>query len=166
MLARIRRTLLLKVRLGAEISFVVRNYQPLFSKGVSKMKLDSEIKLRITSDEKKLIKDMSERYRVSMSEMIRKQIFADMEKLDRRSTMTDEQYFGIVSEISKLTESVGRVETELHKIGININQIAKYYNSKNDTSSVSALNDYLRLLDVVSEKILDMSESVRKDIFE
>lgn len=130
------------------------------------MKLDSEIKLRITSDEKKLIKDMSERYRVSMSEMIRKQIFADMEKLDRRSTMTDEQYFGIVSEISKLTESVGRVETELHKIGININQIAKYYNSKNDTSSVSALNDYLRLLDVVSEKILDMSESVRKDIFE
>lgn len=130
------------------------------------MKLDSEIKLRITSDEKKLIKDMSERYRVSMSEMIRKQIFADMEKLDRRSTMTDEQYFGIVSEISKLTKSVGRVETELHKIGININQIAKYYNSKNDTSSVSALNDYLRLLDVVSEKILDMSESVRKDIFE
>lgn len=130
------------------------------------MKLDSEIKLRITSEEKAVIKDMSERYRVSMSEMIRKQIFSDMEKLDKRSTMTDEQYFGIVSEISKLTESVGRVETELHKIGININQIAKYYNSKNDASSVSALNDYLRLLDVVSGKILDMSESVRKDIFE
>lgn len=130
------------------------------------MKLDSEIKLRITSEEKAVIKDMSERYRVSMSEMIRKQIFSDMEKLDKRSTMTDEQYFGIVSEISKLTESVGRVETELHRIGININQIAKYYNSKNDASSVSALNDYLRLLDVVSGKILDMSESVRKDIFE
>ena len=130
------------------------------------MKLDSEIKLRITSEEKSVIKEMSEQYRVSMSEMIRKQIFSDMEELNKRSTMTDEQYFGIVSEISKLTESVGRVETELHKIVININQIAKYYNSKNDTSSVSALNDYLRLLDVVSEKILDMSESVRKDIFE
>ena len=130
------------------------------------MKLDSEIKLRITSEEKAVIKDMSERYRVSMSEMIRKQISSNMEKLDKRSTMTDEQYFGIVSEISKLTESVGRVETELHKIGININQIAKYYNSKNDVSSVLALTDYLRLLDVVSGKILDMSESVRKDIFE
>lgn len=130
------------------------------------MKLDSEIKLRITSEEKSVIKEMAEQYRVSMSEMIRKQIFSDMEKLDKRSKMTDEQYFGIVSEISKLTESVGRVETELHKIGININQIAKYYNSKNDASSVSALNDYLRLLDVVSGKILDMSESVRKDIFE
>lgn len=60
------------------------------------MNLDSEIKLRITSEEKSIIKEMSNVYRVSMSEMIRKQIFGDMEELNKRSMMTDEQYFGII----------------------------------------------------------------------
>lgn len=78
-----------------------------------------------------------------MSEMIRRQIFGDMEELNKRSMMTDEQYFGIISEISKLSEKVGLIETDLHKIGININQIARYYNSKNDNQSVSALNGFL-----------------------
>ncbi|MGT2682863.1 plasmid mobilization relaxosome protein MobC [Streptococcus porci] len=66
-----------------------------------------------------------------------------MEELNKRSMMTDEQYFGIISEISKLSEKVGLIETDLHKIGININQIARYYNSKNDDQSVSALNGFL-----------------------
>ncbi len=81
------------------------------------MNLDSEIKLRTKSEEKSIIKEMSNVYRVSMSEMIRKQIFGDMEELKKRSMMTDEQYFGIVSEISKLFEKVGLIETDLHKIG-------------------------------------------------
>lgn len=130
------------------------------------MKLDSEIKLRITSEEKSVIKEMAEQYRVSMSEMIRKQIFSDMEELNKRSMMTDEQYFGIISEISKLTESVGRVETNLHSIGININQIAKYYNSKHDDETVSVLNDYLKDLTFGIREILKVSKSVRGGVFE
>lgn len=129
------------------------------------MNLDSEIKLRITSEEKSIIKEMSNVYRVSMSEMIRKQIFGDMEELNKRSMMTDEQYFGIVSEISKLSEKVGLIETDLHKIGININQIARYYNSKNDEQSVLNLNTWLSDLRESMFKISTLSDSIRKDIF-
>lgn len=83
-----------------------------------------EVKLRIDEDDKRLLKEKSDRYGLSISEMIRRSIFEDLSILDKRSKFTDEQFKAVMSELGKLSEELGQVEKQFLKIGINFNQIA------------------------------------------
>lgn len=130
------------------------------------MKLDSEIKLRITSDEKKLIKDISNKYRVSMSEMIRKQIFSDMEEMNQRSKLSDEEFYKVVFWLRKVHNSLGRIERQVQGVAVNVNQIARVANSESDFSDDDLLYAELEKLGSYFDNIKQLSGTTWKGSFD
>lgn len=129
------------------------------------MRLDNIIRLRVSEDEKRLIKEMSERYRVSMSDMIRKQIFSDMERLNRVEKYDKEDVERIIQHFGMLMNEVGLLEQQMWKLGINMNQIAKQLNRKRGFD-MNELNSRLNEFDELSDEIKSLSNKVWEGVFD
>lgn len=130
------------------------------------MNLDGEIKLRITSEEKEVIKEMAGRYKTTMSDMIRKQIFGDMDELNKKQKFTDDQFREVMMELGQLGSQVGKLETEMNRIGVNLNQIAKYYNQVGNDAAVEVLDEWLNELGTVLNEVGQLTEKGWKVVFE
>lgn len=129
------------------------------------MRLDNIIRLRVSEDEKRLIKEMSGRYRVSMSDMIRKQIFSDMERLNRVEKYDKEDVERIIQHFGMLMNEVGLLEQQMFKLGINMNQIAKQLNRKRGFD-MNELNSRLNEFDELSDEIKSLSNKVWEGVFD
>lgn len=129
------------------------------------MTLDNVIRLRVTEDEKTVIKEVAEKYRVSMSEMIRRQIFDDLERLKSVEKYDKEDVERLLLSFANLTNEIGKLEQQLLKVGINMNQIAKKYNQNHGLDLVK-LDNCLEEFEEITEHLKSLSDKSWNRIFD
>ncbi|HFU3820381.1 TPA: plasmid mobilization relaxosome protein MobC [Streptococcus suis] len=100
-----------------------------------------------------------------MSDMIRKQIFSDMERLNRVEKYDKEDVERIIQHFGMLMNEVGLLEQQMFKLGINMNQIAKQLNRKRGFD-MNELNSRLNEFDELSDEIKSLSNKVWEGVFD
>ncbi|HFU4179858.1 TPA: plasmid mobilization relaxosome protein MobC [Streptococcus suis] len=97
--------------------------------------------------------------------MIRKQIFSDMERLNRVEKYDKEDVERIIQHFGMLMNEVGLLEQQMFKLGINMNQIAKQLNRKRGFD-MNELNSRLNEFDELSDEIKSLSNKVWEGVFD
>lgn len=95
------------------------------------------VSIRLTNEEHEMLLEKAEGCR-SLSEYLRYQVFADIPQKNQR-----------------LLEEIRKAQYELHKIGVNINQIVKNNNSRiYKTSDKRELEDSMRRIQELEREII------------
>lgn len=116
------------------------------------MKKEKYIGLRVTEDSYDEIKDFCESYGISVSDFLRLTLDGELEKYSRYKGLTKDEIVEYVKQTNKLIEALGKVQWEVNKIGVNVNQIAKSFHL-NDGDKED-IEDLMKGLDRI-EKLID-----------
>lgn len=92
------------------------------------------VNVRFDDDEFEAVRDLAIKYGISRSEFIRKAMVGQLQPLPT-DTLDAEQFEQYITQLSVLRTQVGSVETQLVRIGNNVNQIAKKMNSGENVSA-------------------------------
>lgn len=116
------------------------------------MKKEKYIGLRVTEDSYCEIKSFCENYGISTSDFLRLTLDGELEKYSRYKGLTKDEIVEYVKKTNELIEAVGKVQWEVNKIGINVNQIAKSFHlNDGDKEDIKEL---MKGLDRI-EKLID-----------
>lgn len=116
------------------------------------MKKEKYIGLRVTEDSYVEIKSFCESYGISVSDFLRLTLDGELEKYGRFKGLTKDEIVEYVKQTNKLIEALGKVQWEVNKIGVNVNQIAKSFHlNDGDKEDIEEL---MKALDRV-EKLID-----------
>lgn len=116
------------------------------------MNKDKYIGLRVTEESYNEIKDFCSTYGVSTSDFLRLVLNDELEKYGKYKGLEKADVIKYINQTNKLIEEAGKVEWEVNKIGVNINNLIKrgvlYDNEKKE------LMDYLKSLETLTKKFM------------
>lgn len=122
------------------------------------MKKEKYIGLRVTEDSYVEIKSFCENYGISVSDFLRLTLDGELEKYGRYKGLTKDEIVEYVKKTNELIEAVGKVQWEVNKIGVNVNQIAKSFHL-NDGDKED-IEDLMKGLDRIESLIKGVNDSV------
>lgn len=102
------------------------------------------INVRVDDELYQVITNLSDRYSLTVSEIVRLAITYELDKFSKQKSYTKEEYLGIIDGLKDVSNSVNKLETQIIKMGTNINQLAKYTNKVKDSRYIDSNQDYLK----------------------
>lgn len=98
------------------------------------------VNVRLDDEEFEAVTELAQRRGQSRSEIIRKGLQGSLSTLPTGG-LTDEQHERLVLEVAELRMTIGRVQSQLERMGNNVNQIARAVNSNGEVS-LDSLDDF------------------------
>lgn len=117
------------------------------------MNKDKYIGLRVTEESYNEIKDFCSNYGMSVSDFLRLILDGELEKYGKYKGLEKSDVIKYINQTNKLIEEAGKVEWEVNKIGVNINQLVKkgFLNSEEKKELIS----YLDRLETLTKNFME-----------
>lgn len=123
----------------------------------------SNINVRLEDDVYNQVTEIAEQFKRSRSEIVRLAISNELDKFSSQRSYTKEEYTNIINVLKDLSNSINTLETQLIKIGVNINQLAKYTHKVGDDRYITENKGYLISCTNELDKINDTLSKMGRD---
>lgn len=117
------------------------------------MNKDKYIGLRVTEESYNEIKDFCSTYGVSTSNFLRLVLNDELKKYGKYKGLEKDDVIKYINQTNKLIEEAGKVEWEVNKIGVNVNQLVK--KGFLNTDEKKELISYLDKLETLTKNFVE-----------
>ena len=114
-------------------------------------KMQKKVTVRFDDSDYNLIDEQSKKLNVSKADLVRNVFLNRKTKLSKLNSLSSDEAGKYLQEILSLTNAVNDIQTELKRIGNNVNQIAKKANQESNVT-----NEMIRNLISELDKMLSL----------
>ena len=116
------------------------------------------VNVRLDDDEFEAITELAIKYGKSRSEIVRTAMQGLFE-VSPAGALNPEQYQALVQDIASVKGGIGKLESQLLRVGNNVNQVARKVNS-GDVQALSTLNSFRSDLKLVNDALERLAREV------